>query len=176
MNDAVGWAGVDPGAQDLLREVWIPVGVPGFAGDAKARWQAILDQRFTPEGWRISHIVRGAIVSRAEAIVEYEQAYRVFLRARPALVTFLVTVCGNVFDDNPTNVFDADYDQPHTAMNHYQDISVRRVISELVDDPGWPDVVDTPTETVELVELGTGSPPPDAARPRIPWRPGPADP
>ena len=29
-------------------------------------------------------------------------------------------------------------------MNHYQDISVRRVIAELVDDPAWPDVVTTP--------------------------------
>ena len=119
-------------ARALLGEVWIPVGVPGYAGDAKARWQAVLDERFGADGWRLAHIVRGVVVSRPEAIVEYEAAYRHFLRARPALVAFLTTVCGNVYDDNVTNVHDADYDQPHTAMNHYQDISVRRVIAELV--------------------------------------------
>ena len=43
-------------------------------------------------------------------------------------------------------------------MNHYQDISVRRVIAELVDDPGWPDVIDTATEDVDLIDLGTGAP------------------
>ena len=138
MDGTEGWAGVEPSALAGLAEVWIPVGVPGYAGDAKARWQAILDERFGADGWRMAHIVRGAVVSRAEAIVEYEAAYRVFLRARPALVAFLTDVCGNVYDDNVTNVHDADYDQPHTAMNHYQDISVRRVIAELVDDPAWP--------------------------------------
>ena len=156
MDGANGWAGIDPSAVAGLAEVWIPVGVPGYAGDSKARWQSILDDRFGPDGWRMAHIVRGAVVSRAEAIVEYEAAYRVFLRDRPALVAFLTEVCGNVYDDNITNVHDADYDQPHTAMNHYQDISVRRVIAELVDDPAWPSVTDTDTAPAELVDLGTG--------------------
>jgi len=100
--------------------------------------------------------VRGKIVPRSEAILEYEEAYRRYLRARPELVVFLVEACGNVYDDNPTNVYDNDYEQPHTAMNHYQDISVRRVISELVDDPAWPSVRPTPEETVELLDFGTG--------------------
>ena len=41
-------------------------------------------------------------------------------------------------------------------MNHYQDISVRRVMSELVDDPDWPDIRDTPVEVVPMHDLGTG--------------------
>lgn len=151
-----GWAGVDDKARALLDEVWIPVGVPGYAGDAKARWQATLDGRFGTDGWRIAHIVRGAVVPRSVAIAEYEAAYRVYLQDRPALVAFLTTVCGNVYDDNVTNVHDADYEQPHTVMNHYQDISVRRVIAGLVDDPGWPDVIDTDTADTDLVDLGTG--------------------
>jgi hypothetical protein len=156
MTGEGGWAAVDATALARLGEVWIPVGVPGYAGDAKARWQTILDGRFGADGWRIAHIVRGSVVSRAEAIVEYEASYRQFLRARPALVVFLTEVCGNVYDDNVTNVFDADYEQPHTAMNHYQDISVRRVVAELVDDPGWPDVTETDTAAADLVDLGTG--------------------
>lgn len=151
------WNHITPEQAELLAAVWIPVGSPGYAGIAKAKWQALLDERFSAEGWRISHVVRGKIVSKTEAIVEYEEAYRQYLRSQPALVAFLTAVCGNVYDDNITNVFDNSYDQPHTAMNHYQDISVRRVIAELVDDPAWPQVTETTAEKVDLIDLGDGT-------------------
>ena len=156
MDHADWWTTLGPGAIDDLARVWLPIGLPGYAGESKHRRHEILDGRFGEDGWRIGHVVRGRLVTPAVAILEYEAAYRVFLRDRPALVRFLVTTCGNVYDDQVSNVFDADYDQPHTAMNHYQDISVRHVISELVDDPAWPDVADTPRETVDLVDLGSG--------------------
>jgi hypothetical protein len=151
------WTHLDPLLTAPLAELWIPVGVPGFAGAAKGRWRAVLDERFGAGGWRIGHIVRGEIVAPSVAMGEYEQAYRVYIRARPALVRFLTTACGNVYDDNVGNVHDDRYEQPHTAMNHYQDISVRRVIAELVDDPAWPEVVDTPAGDVDLTDLGTGA-------------------
>jgi hypothetical protein len=141
---------------ERMSQIWIPVGLPGFSGAEKARWSALLTERFGADGWRISHVVRGKIVPRSVAILEYEEAYRRYLHDRPDLVNFLVEACGNVYDDNQTNVFDNDYEQPHTAMNHYQDISVRRVIAELVDDPAWPTVTATPVETVELLDFGTG--------------------
>lgn len=149
-------ASLPPTAAADLAQVWIPVGVPGYAGMAKHRRRELLDERFGADGWRMGHIVRGRIVSPAEAIREYEQAYRVYLRDRPALVHFLVTTCGNVYDDTPGNVFDADYEQPRTPQNHYQDISVRRVIAELVDDDAWPDVTDTGEAEADLLDLGTG--------------------
>ena len=142
--------------RERMSKIWIPVGLPGFSGAEKARWNALLTERFGADGWRISHVVRGEIVPRSVAILEYEEAYRRYLHDRPELVSFLVEACGNVYDDNPTNVYDNDYEQPHTAMNHYQDISVRRVIAELVDDPAWPTVTATPVETVELLDFGTG--------------------
>lgn len=150
------WERLDPALIEPLRDIWIAVGTPGFAGASKARWGEILDARFGTGGWRIGHMVRGTIVSPLEAIADYEASYRAYLRARPALVRFLVTVCGNVYDDAVGNVRDADYDQPHTAMNHYQDIAVRRIISQFVDDPDWPDVTDTPPGEVDLRDLGTG--------------------
>lgn len=139
-----------------LATIWIPVGLPGFSGAEKVRWRSLLSERFGDDGWRISHIVRGTIVPRSVAILEYEEAYRRYLRARPELVNFLVEACGNVYDDNTTNVLDNDYEQPHTAMNHYQDISVRRVIAELVEDPAWPHVTPTKVEIVDLLDFGTG--------------------
>lgn len=150
------WADLDAEGAAALADIWIPVGTPGYAGPDKARWRRILDDRFGPDGWRISHVVRGELVGPATAIAEYEEAYRRYLRARPPLVRFLTTQCGNVYDDNVTNVFDDDYDQPHTAMNHYQDLSVRRVVAELVDDPDWPDVTDTPAGLADLVDLASG--------------------
>ncbi|MBF8289378.1 MAG: hypothetical protein HW391_346 [Chloroflexi bacterium] len=156
MDRSNWWQALDPEAAAALAEIWIPVGAPGFSGADKARRLALLDDRFGTDGWRMGHVVRGSIVPVATAILEYEAAYRAFLRANREIVRFLASACGNVYDDNPTNVFDSDYDQPHTAMNHYQDISVRRVMAELVDDPAWPEVTSTGTEPADLVDPGTG--------------------
>ena len=150
------WTTLHPDAAAALAETWIPVGLPGFAGDTKHRRAAVLDERFGADGWRIAHVVRGRIVPFDVAILEYEEAYRRHLRGRPALVRFLVETCGNVYDWGVENVHDIAYHQPHTVMNHYQDISVRRVIAELVDDPGWPWVTDTGTGDADLRDLGTG--------------------
>ena len=152
-----GWPHDDPDSIALLAEVWIPVGAPGFSGASKAERSARLDLRFGADGWRYAHVVRGRVVSVAEAILEYEEAYRQHLRATPALVRFLTERCGNVYDTEPSNVHDPDYLQAHTPMNHYQDISVRRVVAELVDDPAWPDVVDTEPGDADLLDLASGT-------------------
>lgn len=156
MDHSNWWQELKPTLVEPLREVWVSVGVPGYAGIAKAQWRAVLDGRFGPNNWRIRHAVRGKIVPFNEAIKEYEAAYRHFLRSQPALVRFLTAVCGNVYDDNISNVYDDSYEQPHTAMNHYQDISVRRVIAELVEDDDWPDVVDTAVTPTNLTDLTDG--------------------
>ncbi|MEZ4595040.1 MAG: hypothetical protein R3D55_28445, partial [Chloroflexota bacterium] len=76
MDKTNWWQKIGPEQVDLLKAVWIPVGVPGFAGIDKARWQAVLDGRFGPQNWRIHYIVRGKSVPFSEAILEYEAAYR----------------------------------------------------------------------------------------------------
>ena len=156
MNATPWWAALSPDAAADLAETWIVVGLPGFAGDAKHRRRDLLDERFGADGWRLAHIVRGSVVPPSVAILEYEEAYRRFLRERPALVRFLVTTCGNVYDWAVENVRDDAYEQPATLANHYQDISVRRVIAELADDPAWPDVTPTAAEEADLLDLGTG--------------------
>lgn len=157
MVDRSDWlASLPPSAAADLAQVWIPVGLPGFSGREKADRQALLDGRYGPDGWRLAHVVRGRVVPQTEAIREYEEAYRVFLSDRRPLVAFLAEHCGNVYDDSVENVWDKSYDQPHTPSNHYQDIAVRRVIAELVDDPEWPEVGPTAAGEVELLDLGTG--------------------
>ena len=129
---------LDQNATALLAQVWVPIGVPGYSGAHKADRKALLDSRFGADGWRYAHIVRGQSVPMDVAIVEYEEAYRRYLRRTPALVEFLVTTAETCTTTTSPMSTTTSYDQPHTAMNHYQDISVRRVIAELVDDPAWP--------------------------------------
>ena len=150
------WSELEPGIRGLLADTWIPVGTPGFAGDAKLRWRVRLDDRFGADGWRISHLVRGRVVPFSEAIQEYEASYRQFLLDRPSLVRLLVEQFGNVYDWGVENVHDIDYHQPNSAMNHYQDISVRRVVASLVDDPAWPWVTDTEPGEDDLVDVNDG--------------------
>jgi hypothetical protein len=156
------WRSLPPSGAANLAAVWVPVGLPGFSGEHKAARQRALDERFGPDGWRIAHVVRGRVVPPSEAIAEYEQSYRRFLHDRRPLVAFLAEQCGNVYDWGVEKVFDADYDQPDTRANHYQDISVRRVVAELADDPEWPEVSPTEPGDVDLVDLGSG------ARHRVP--------
>ena len=150
------WRGLPPSAAANLADMWIPVGAPGFSGTEKAARRDRLDARFGPDGWRLAHVVRGQVVPPGVAILEYEAAYREFLRARRPLVAFLAEQCGNVYDWAVENVFDDDYEQPNTPANHYQDISVRRVIAELADDEAWPEVTPTAAGEAELLDLGTG--------------------
>lgn len=150
------WRSLPSGAAAKLAATWVPVGLPGFSGDRKAARQAALDERFGADGWRLAHVVRGRVVPPSEAIREYEESYRRFLCDRRPLVAFLAETCGNVYDWGVENVLDDEYDQPDTPANHYQDISVRRVIAELADDPDWPEVTATEAGEVELLDLGTG--------------------
>lgn len=156
VDRASWWMDLSETAAANLAAVWIPAGLPGFAGPDKAARAARLDERFGPDGWRLSHIVRGRAVPPSEAIREYEQAYRVYLTERRELVAFLAEACGNVYDEAVENVWSNDYLQPETPSNHYQDISVRRVIAELADDAAWPEVTPTEPGDVDLVDFGTG--------------------
>lgn len=138
-----------------LARHWIPVGAPGFSGDDKRRRHELLDDRFGADGWRWAWIVRGRLVGFAIAIAEYEEAYRSHLSNRPELVEWLTTECGNVYDHSVDNVHDHDYAQPGPGANHYQDISVRRVVAEMTGPHSEEDVARA-REPVELVEADTG--------------------
>ena len=100
----------------------------GFAGDAKAPLARAISTGGsgpTVGGSPTWCAVRSLPAS--SAIREYEASYRRYLHDRRALVGFLVETCGNVYDFAVDNVHDDDYDQADSPMNHYQDISVRRV-------------------------------------------------
>lgn len=134
-----------------LEQIWICVGHPGFSGDDKQRRHDLLSERFGEDGWRWRWVVRGEIVSFDRAIAEYENAYRAYLTRHPEVVDWLTTTAGNVYDHSVDNVWDAGYDQPGPEANHYQDISVRRVVAELAGVSSEP-----ADEPVDLIDLTTG--------------------
>ena len=124
------------------RPCWTDDLDPGRRAGVRRRGQGPLGgssstRRFAPDGWRFAHVVRGAVVPTAGRHRRVRgDATGATCATDPASSRSSSTTCGNVYDDEVANVHDDDYDQPHTAMNHYQDIAVRRVIAELVDDPG----------------------------------------
>ena len=150
------WRHCNREIKQKLSEIWIPIGNPGYTGDRKLTRKDYFDNILGEGCWRQSHVLRGRIVSKAEALREYEQGYRAFLCNHPHIVNFLVTYCGNVYDFEVENIYDSDYDQLRTSRNHYQDIVIRRIISEFVRDPNWPDIVETKSAEVELIDLTTG--------------------
>lgn len=137
-----------------LTRIWICVGHPGFSGDDKQRRHDLLTARFGADGWRWRWVVRGRTVGFGEAIAEYEEAYRVHLREHPEIVSWLTTTAGNVYDHGVDNVWDDDYDQPGPVANHYQDISVRRVVAELAGDGAGH--TSTEVALADLTDLSTG--------------------
>jgi hypothetical protein len=139
-----------------LSEIWICIGHPGFSGDDKQRRHDLLSKRFGPDGWRWRFVVRGRLVGFDEAIAEYEQAYRVHLAEHPEVVTWLTSTAGNVYDHSVDNIWEDDYAQPGPAANHYQDISVRRVIAEMQGIKASDLTSSSKPSLVELTDLTTG--------------------
>ena len=140
-----------------LAEIWICIGHPGFSGDDKQRRHDVLSERFGPDGWRWRFVVRGRVVSFNEAIEEYEQSYRVYLSEHPELVRWLTSTAGNVYDHSVDNVWEDIYHQPGSAANHYQDISVRRVIAEMKGVDADSTASQGEPSLVELTDLTTGA-------------------
>jgi hypothetical protein len=150
------WQYCDKEIQQIISDVWIPIGNPGYTGDRKSIRKDYFDRIFGEDCWRESYVVRGRIVSKSEALLEYEQSYRIYFYNHPHVVDFLVKYCGNVYDYQVENVYDSNYEQSGTNRNHYQDIIIRRIISELVRDPSWSDIIETESGEVELIDLTTG--------------------
>ncbi len=157
MDNFKWWESAPAFLREQTENIWIPLGNPGYSGANKQARKAALNTHFGVDGWTMGHHVRGQIVQVDEAIKEYEHSYRVYLQSHPEIVSFLTTNFGNVYDYAIENVYDDSYNQPHSVRNHYQDISIRRIIAELAEDEAWPEVIETNTDVCELVDLSDGS-------------------
>lgn len=157
MKNNQWWTNCPDEIKKQTSTIWVPLGNPGYAGETKQDRKKMLDKYLGVDGWQMNHLVRGEPVPVEQAIREYEHSYRVYLKSHPDIVSFLIENFGNVYDFAPENVYDDSYIQPHTERNHYQDISIRRVIAELVLDPSWTNVQSTSTEVAQLTDLADGT-------------------
>ena len=135
-----------------------PSACPGSAGRDKAARAARLDERFG--AGRLAPRARRPRPRRAAGrrrSLEYEAGLPRLPRARRPLVAFLAEALRQRLRRRASRTSGATTTTSRdTPSNHYQDISVRRVIAELADDPAWPEV--TPTEPGDVGPASTSGP------------------
>jgi len=139
----------------LERSKWQVAGRPGFLGKMRDSVCTELDTKYGPENWRFAWEVGSNLLEFEEAILLYEDAYFFHLTGLPICSaafedddgkvgwTPVISLSGlamydilgevlefqNVYDNLPTNVDSGlDYRKQETNANHYQDISIRRVL------------------------------------------------
>ena len=165
------WRSLPPSAAANLAAVWVPVGLPGFSGEreggeAAGARRALRRGRLAPrDTWSAAASSRRPRPSRSTSsrIAGSCAIAGRSSRSSPSTAATSTTGASRTSSTATTT-------QPDTPANHYQDISVRRVIAELADDPAWPEVTPTEPGEVELVDLGIGRAPSRAARLRLPGR------
>ena len=61
------WRSLGPTVADDLAQVWIPVGLPGFSGEAKHKRREVLDGRFGADGYGEAAAIALAAADEAAA-------------------------------------------------------------------------------------------------------------
>ena len=105
------------------------VGRPSFFGKKRDSIQAGYDEQYGKDKWRLAHEINGVVYDFNTIIQLYEDAYYEFMRTSPAVLGLLCKTAKEVYDNAETNVqCGFDYNAQENNSNHYQDISVRRVV------------------------------------------------
>ncbi len=111
---------------------WKTIGRPSFFGKKRDSIQAGYDEKYGELSWRLAHEINGTVYNFDTIIQLYEDAYYEYLRNHVGVLNLLVHEAKEVYDNAETNVqCGFDYKAQENNSNHYQDISVRRVIWRL---------------------------------------------
>ena len=169
MDLTAWWTRLDARGAAAIAETWIPVGRTRVrrAGEgplAVGARQALRERRLAD---RLCRPGTHRAVRRGHRGVRGVLSGLPARPARPRPVPGRAAAATSTTTASRTSTTST-YEQPHTAQNHYQDIAVRRVIAELVDDPDWPEVTDTEPGDADLVDLGIGRGPARPAGARVP--------
>jgi hypothetical protein len=102
---------------------------PGYLGKQRDRVEAIWNEKFGKDNWRIMYQVGKLIVPRSEGIQLFEDAYYHDLLANPDKLDFLITGYSDVYDTAESNIkSEFDYSIQETSNNHIHDIALRRAL------------------------------------------------
>jgi hypothetical protein len=111
---------------------WRTVGRPGIQGRSWDRRRREFDARFGPGGWRIRHLVNGAILELAQAARLCEEAYVAFFTRHPDLLEWLCATAKDVYATAASNVRSGlDYTLQERKVEHVQDIAIRNALVRL---------------------------------------------
>ncbi len=111
---------------------WVVIDRPGYFGRHREERHEQFNRQYGQFGWRLAWLVDDLVYSFEMAVMLYEDSYRRFLTAEPAVRYQLVNEASNVYDDAQTNVLSGlDYGEQETGRTHLQDIAIRRVLVSL---------------------------------------------
>ena len=100
-----------------------------YFGKKRDQIQAGFDSKYGKGHWRIAWQLGSNVLTFNEAIQIYEDAYYEYLKEDRLLLEKLIHEASEVYDNAETNVnCGLDYSKQENNSNHYQDISVRRVV------------------------------------------------
>ncbi len=105
---------------------------PSYFGKKRDQIQMGYDEKYGKGDWRIAWEFGEHILPFEQAIQIYEDSYYLSLKENPEFVHELITTAKEVFDNAESNIHsELDYSIQENNSNHYQDISVRRVLFRL---------------------------------------------
>lgn len=111
---------------------WKTVERPSFFGKKRDSKTAEYDEKYGKGNWRIMWKIHDKVYDFNIAIQLYEDAYFVYMHNNPSILNQICHEASEVYDNAETNVESGfDYNKQENDSNHYQDISVRRVIWRL---------------------------------------------
>jgi len=117
----------------LLVEWVTIIETPGQFGSKKAMIHKELDRLYGIGSWRVAWQLGNIIISKEQALQEYEDAYYQYLLDHPDRLEWLVANASDVYDNSITNIKAGpdrfDYTKQESSRGvHIQDIAVRRVV------------------------------------------------
>lgn len=122
--------------QDLTDEMeskWvILLNDGGHFGRKRLRKYAEFDERFGSSNWALAHVIGDEVISKQKAIQLYEEAYHHHLKTHPEIVEWFVRTASEIYDTDTSNVGSGiDYAVQEGVAEHFQDITIRRVLKRM---------------------------------------------
>jgi len=109
---------------------------PGFFGKRRAEKEAIYNESYPGwiEGWEIplhiGYATVKVVLTFQEAVLLYDEAYYIHLRACPAILSY-VKEFGECYDSDESNILCGLEHDSNAIPRHIQDVSVRRALLRL---------------------------------------------
>lgn len=112
--------------------IWETIDRLSYFGKKRDAIHNQFDLKYGAGNWRLAWQFGGQALPFPIAIQIYEDSYYEYLKMDKALLNQLLDEARDVYDNDETNVnCGLDYSIQENNSNHYQDISVRRVVLRL---------------------------------------------